>query len=68
MQQAELGLKRQPIDSADRMANLQRSLFDLAQRAAEIEGRRRYIVRAPLAGRVTSVLAAVGRTIDPKIT
>ena len=68
LQQAELGLKRQPIDTADRMANLQRSLFDLAQRAAEIEGRRRYMVRAPLAGRVTSVLAAVGRTIDPKIT
>jgi membrane fusion protein len=40
LQQAELGLKRQPIDSADRMANLQRSLSELAQRAAEIEGRR----------------------------
>jgi membrane fusion protein len=68
LRQAQLGLDRQPIDAADRMANLQRNLSDLAQRAAEIEGKRRYIVRAPMAGRVTSVLAAVGRTIDPKIT
>lgn len=68
LRQAQLGLDRQPIDAADRMANLQRNLSDLAQRAAEIEGKRRYIVRAPMAGRVTSVLATVGRTIDPKIT
>jgi membrane fusion protein len=68
LQQAELGLKRQPIDAADRMANLQRNLSDLAQRAAEIEGRRRYIVRAPMAGRVTSVVATVGRSVDPKVT
>jgi membrane fusion protein len=45
---------------------LQRSLSDVAQRSAEIEGRRRYIVRAPMAGQVTSVLAAVGRTVDPR--
>jgi membrane fusion protein len=68
LRQAQLGLDRQPIDAADRMANLQRNLSDLARHAAEIEGKRRYIVRAPMAGRVTSVLAAVGRTIDQKIT
>jgi membrane fusion protein len=53
-----------PLDSADR--NLQRTLFDVAQHTAEIEGRRRYIVRAPIAGRVTSVLASVGGTIDTR--
>jgi len=63
---AEINLERLPIDSADRLANLQRSLFDVTQHATETEGRRRYIVRAPIAGRVTSVLAAVGRTVDPK--
>ncbi|MBV9521356.1 MAG: HlyD family efflux transporter periplasmic adaptor subunit [Alphaproteobacteria bacterium] len=67
VRQAQLNLERQPIDAADRLANLERNLSDLAQRAAEIEGRRRYIVRAPTAGRVTSVLAAIGRTADPKL-
>jgi membrane fusion protein len=66
LHQAEINLERLPIDSADRLANLQRTLSDIAQRATETEGRRRYIVRAPIAGRVSSVLAAVGRTVDPK--
>jgi membrane fusion protein len=67
MKQAQLTLERQPIDAADRLANLQRNLSDLAQRAVEIEGRRSYIVRAPMAGRVTSILAAVGHMADPKV-
>ena len=66
LHQVELSLGRLPLDSADRLANLQRSLSDVAQHAAEIEGRRRYIVRAPMAGQVSSVLAAVGRTVDPR--
>jgi membrane fusion protein len=67
MKQAQLALERQPIDAVDRLANLRRNLSDLTQRAVEIEGRRGYIVRAPMAGRVTSILAAVGRTVDPKV-
>jgi len=67
LKQAQLSLERQPMEAADRVATLRRSLADVVQRAAEIEGRRRYIVRAPLAGRVTSVVAAVGRRVDPKI-
>ncbi|MBV9568445.1 MAG: HlyD family efflux transporter periplasmic adaptor subunit, partial [Hyphomicrobiales bacterium] len=67
MKQAQLALERQPIDAADRLANLQRNLSDLAAREVETEGRRSYIVRAPLAGRVTSILAAAGHTADPKV-
>jgi membrane fusion protein len=66
LHQAELNLERLPIDAADRLANLQRTLSENVQHSTEIEGRRRYIVRAPMAGQVTSVLAAVGRTVDPK--
>jgi membrane fusion protein len=66
LHQAEINLDRLPIDSADRLANLQRTLYDVAQHSAETEGRRRYIVRAPMAGQVTSVLATVGRTVDPR--
>jgi membrane fusion protein len=67
LKQAQLGLERQPMESADRIANLKRNLADVVQRAAEIEGRRRYIVRAPLAGRVSSVVAAVGRRVDTRM-
>jgi membrane fusion protein len=67
LDQARLNLTQQPVLEADRLDTLKRSLSDVAQRAAEIEGRRRYIVRAPVAGRVTSVQARVGRTVDPRI-
>ncbi len=67
LDQAQLDLRNQPVLEADRLDTLKRSLSDIAQRAAEIEGRRRYIVRAPVAGRVTSVQARVGRTVDPHI-
>ena len=67
LDQAQLNLSQQPILEADRLDTLKRSLSDVAQRAAEIEGRRRYIVRAPVAGRVTSVQARAGRTVDPHI-
>jgi membrane fusion protein len=67
LDQAQLDLRKQPVLEADRLDTLKRSLSDIAQRAAEIEGRRRYIVRAPVAGRVTSVQARIGRTVDPHI-
>lgn len=67
LDQAGLNLSQQPVLEADRLDTLKRSLSDVAQRAAEIEGRRRYILRAPVAGRVTSVQARVGRTVDPRI-
>ena len=67
LEQARLDLSQQPILEADRVDTLKRSLSDIAERAAEVEGRRRYIVRAPVAGRVTSVQARAGRTVDPHI-
>ena len=67
LDQAQLGLRQQPVTEADRLDTLKRSLSDIAQRAAEIEGRRRYVVRAPVAGRATSVQARVGRTVDPRV-
>jgi membrane fusion protein len=68
LRQAQLSLERLPIEEADKLANLQRNLSDVAQHAAETEARRRYIVRAPIAGRVSSMVATVGRTIDPRIS
>jgi membrane fusion protein len=67
LDQARLDLRKQPVLEADRLDTLRRSFSDIAQRAAEVEGRRRYIVRAPMAGRVTSVQARVGRTVDPRV-
>ncbi|MFC7538478.1 HlyD family efflux transporter periplasmic adaptor subunit [Siccirubricoccus deserti] len=36
------------------------------QRTAEVNGRRAYIIRAPISGRVSSLQASVGQLADPR--
>jgi membrane fusion protein len=50
---------------AEKVQSLRNLLAESEQRMAEIEGRRAYVVRAPIAGRVTTLQAAVGRAVDP---
>ena len=67
LEQARLRLRALPFETADRCARLRRDLNDNEQRTAEIEGRRRYDVRASIAGRVTSLQAQIGAGVDPHI-
>jgi membrane fusion protein len=67
LEQARLRLLALPLEAADRLARLRRDLTDNEQRTAEIEGRRRYDVRASVAGRVTSLQAQIGAGVDPHI-
>jgi len=67
LEQARLHLKNLSIEEVDRLSTLQRNLSDNEQRAAEIEGRRRYSVRASIAGQVTSLQARLGGLVDPHI-
>jgi membrane fusion protein len=49
--------------------NLQRVRSDLSateQRMSEIQGRRAYVIRAPTAGRVSTLQATVGQSADPQ--
>lgn len=55
-----------PVVAADRMRVLQGEISAVEQRIAEVHGRRAYVVRAPIAGRVSAVQATVGRPADPR--
>jgi membrane fusion protein len=59
-------LEQLPVTMAERVQTLRNQLSDVEQRIAEINGRRAYVVRAPVAGHVTTLQAMVGRTADPK--
>ncbi|WP_043344570.1 HlyD family efflux transporter periplasmic adaptor subunit [Belnapia moabensis] len=59
-------LEQLPMMVADRMRALQGELSMLEQRIAEINGRRAYVIRAPVAGRVSAVQSMVGRPADPR--
>jgi membrane fusion protein len=64
--QAEAALEQLPTTIAEKVQALRNLLADVDQRITEIEGRRGYVVRAPIKGRVSTLQAAVGRTIDPR--
>lgn len=59
-------LEQLPITTADKIQQLRNELSDTEQRIAEVNGRRAYVIRAPMAGRVSSLQASVGQVADPR--
>jgi len=61
---SEADLERLPMDLESEIAKLESDRAELAQRAAEIEGRRRYSLVAPIAGRIASLNVRGGYAVD----
>jgi membrane fusion protein len=59
-------LDQLPIVTADKTQQIRNELAAAEQRLAEVNGRRAYILRAPIAGRVSSLQASVGQIADPR--
>jgi len=64
--QAAAALEQLPTTIAEKVQALRSQIADAEQRIAEIDGRRAYVVRAPIAGRVSTLQAVVGRAVDPR--
>jgi membrane fusion protein len=64
--QSAASLEQLPTTIAEKAQALRGELAGAEQRIAEIEGRRAYVVRAPIAGRVSTLQAAIGRAADPQ--
>jgi membrane fusion protein len=59
-------LEQLPTATAERIQLLRNELSSAEQRIAETEGRRAYIIRAPIGGVVSSLQASVGQQADPQ--
>jgi len=59
-------LEQLPVTLADKMQTLRNDLSWVDQRVAEVDGRRAYVMRAPIAGRVATLQATEGQRADPK--
>jgi membrane fusion protein len=59
-------LQQLPIVASDRIRVLHGELSVVEQRTAEANGRRAYVMRAPISGRVSVLQATVGRPADPR--
>ena len=54
------------LTQAEKIQSLHSELSAVEQRIAEVNGRRAYIVRAPIAGRISLLQASVGQPADPQ--
>jgi membrane fusion protein len=59
-------LHQLPIVMAGKIQSIRSELAITEQRIAEISGRRAYVIRAPAAGRVSTLQATVGQYADPR--
>jgi len=57
-------LEQLPAVMAERAQNLRNELSDTKQRIAEINGRRAFVIRTPIAGRVATLQATIGQPAD----
>jgi len=64
--ETNFSLQQLPTVMAQKVQALRNDLAATDQRMAEINGRRAYVIRAPAAGRVSTLQATVGQNADPQ--
>jgi membrane fusion protein len=64
--ETRFSLQQLPTVMAQKVQSLRNELSTTEQRIAEIKGRGAYVIRAPSAGRVSTLQATVGQNADPQ--
>ena len=64
--QSQALLQQLPTVTAQTVLGLHGQLAEIAQRIAEIDARRAYVIRAPTAGKVATLQATLGQAVDPQ--
>ena len=66
MNETKSSLEQLPTVTATKLQPMQGDLSSVEQRIAEIKGRQGYLVRAPIAGRISLIQISVGQLADPR--
>jgi membrane fusion protein len=64
--EARFSLSQLPTVMDQKVQSLRNELAATEQRVAEIKSRSAYVIRAPISGRVSTLLATVGQNADPQ--
>jgi membrane fusion protein len=64
--ETRFNVEQLPFLKAEKIQSLRNELSTTEQRMAEVNGRRAYVIRAPIAGRISSLQASVGQPADPQ--
>jgi membrane fusion protein len=66
LNEARFKLEQLQFAQAEKLQALRNELSTVEQRIAEVNGRRAYVIRAPVGGNISLVQASVGQAADPK--
>jgi membrane fusion protein len=66
LSETHFSLNQLPTVMAQKVQALRNDLSTIEQRIAEVKGRSAYVIRAPTAGRVSTLQATVGQNADPQ--
>ena len=67
LSQQDNALQQLPIATAQRISQLEANIAELEVRLKEIDGKRGYLLSAPVSGRVSALQAWVGKLADPRM-
>jgi len=62
---SQYSLKQLPTVTEGKLQQLRNDISTIVQRITEINGRRAFIIRAPMAGRITALQSSVGKIAEP---
>lgn len=65
IEQLQIQLALLPAEQQNQIDETQRSLSDLAQRIAQLNGQRAYVIKASIGGKVTNLQAQLGQQVQP---
>jgi membrane fusion protein len=64
--ETRFALEQLPTTTAQKIQGLHTQLAGTEEKIAEVEGRRAYVLRAPASGRVATLQATPGQSVDPR--
>jgi membrane fusion protein len=64
--ETRFNVEQLPFVQSEKIQALRNELSSTEQRLAEVNGRRAYVIRAPISGRISSLQASVGQPADPQ--
>jgi membrane fusion protein len=64
--ETRFNVEQLPFVQSEKIQALRNQLSSTEQRLAEVNGRRAYVIRAPISGRISSLQASVGQPADPQ--
>ncbi|MDO9709263.1 HlyD family efflux transporter periplasmic adaptor subunit [Paracraurococcus lichenis] len=64
--ETRFSLEQLPFVEAEKIQSMRNEMSTIEQRIAEVDGRRAYVIRAPMTGRISSLQATVGQPANPQ--